>query len=175
MKQKPQELHQQHGVMMRVNNVGVLIIGKPGVGKSSFALELLYHGHALIADDIVNCEVNNELIQTSCPSMLKGLLHTREIGVIDIEHQFGKTALHEISNLDVVVELTQSQEQTINLDKTEQHYSICLQKRPLLVLDINNPASCYHRLLSWLKTQKGPSASLKLIQRQKQALVNTHS
>lgn len=175
MQDTPTALYQQHGVMMQVKEFGVLIIGKPGIGKSSFALELLYQGHALIADDVVNCEVSNEQIKTSCPSMLKGLLHTRELGVIDIEDQFGKAALLDSSHLNVVVELTQSQEQTNSLDKAEQSYSICQQKKPLLVLNLNNPASCYHRLLSWLNTQKGPSASAKLVQRQKQALVNTHS
>ncbi len=161
--------------MMQVKEFGVLIIGKPSVGKSSFALELIHQGHALIADDIINCEANHTLIQATCPSMLKGLLHTRELGVIDIEHQFGKAAIRDTANIDVVVELTQTPQQTNSLDKTEQLYSICQQKRPLLVLDINNPASCYHRLLSWLNSQNRASASAKLIERQQQALVNTHS
>lgn len=172
---KPTELYQQHGVMMQVKEFGVLIIGKPGVGKSSFALELLHQGHSLIADDIVNCEANHSLIQTSCPSILKGLLHTRELGVIDIEQQFGKAAVRDTANIDVVVELTQTPHQTNSLDKTEQLYSICQQKKPLLVLDINNPASCYYRLLSWLNSQNKAKASTKLIERQQQALVNTHS
>jgi HPr kinase/phosphorylase len=171
----PTDLYQHHGVMMQINQTGVLIIGEPGIGKSSFALELLHQGHQLIADDIVDCELSDDTIKTSCPSMLQGLLHTRELGIIDVVQHFGKEALQDNANLNVIVELTNRSHQTNSLDKTEQLYSIFKQVRPLLTLNINSPASCYHRLISWLNNQNLPNASAKLIDRQQQALVNTHS
>ena len=42
-----------HGVLMDINGMGTLIIGKSGVGKSEIALELITRGHQLIADDCV--------------------------------------------------------------------------------------------------------------------------
>ena len=34
--------------------VGVLLLGKSGIGKSEIALDLVMRGHRLVADDIVN-------------------------------------------------------------------------------------------------------------------------
>jgi HPr kinase/phosphorylase len=42
-----------HGVLMEIFGVGVLIMGKSGVGKSECALELIEKGHLLITDDVV--------------------------------------------------------------------------------------------------------------------------
>ncbi len=171
----PTKLYQQHGVMMQLNGIGVLIIGKAGIGKSSFALELLHHGHQLIADDVVEFKLEDRSIHTSCPDMLKGLLHTRELGVIDVENHFGTSALCNQSPLDVAIELTDDLNLDSSLNEAKSFYTISSESRPLLRLNINNPVSCYHRLLTWLNNQNLPDASVKLIERQQQALVNTHS
>ncbi len=42
-----------HGVLMDVLGVGVLIMGRPGIGKSENALELIMRGHRLVIDDAV--------------------------------------------------------------------------------------------------------------------------
>jgi len=42
-----------HGVFISVYDVGVLLIGKSGIGKSDLALSLISRGHALIADDAI--------------------------------------------------------------------------------------------------------------------------
>src|SRR6266849_5207284 len=41
-----------HGVLIDVIGVGVLILGKSGIGKSELALDLVTRGHRLVADDI---------------------------------------------------------------------------------------------------------------------------
>src|SRR5262249_25309914 len=43
-----------HGVLLDVLGVGVLLLGKSGIGKSEAALDLVVRGHRLVADDIVN-------------------------------------------------------------------------------------------------------------------------
>jgi HPr kinase/phosphorylase len=43
-----------HGVLVDVFGVGVLLLGKSGIGKSEIALDLIMRGHRLVADDIVN-------------------------------------------------------------------------------------------------------------------------
>ncbi|MBI5903144.1 MAG: HPr kinase/phosphorylase, partial [Deltaproteobacteria bacterium] len=42
-----------HGVLMDLLGVGVLIIGKSGIGKSECALELVSRGYRLVSDDVV--------------------------------------------------------------------------------------------------------------------------
>jgi len=54
-----------HGVLMDVYGVGLLILGKSGIGKSECALDLILRGHRLIADDMVH-------IQKRSPSSLIG-------------------------------------------------------------------------------------------------------
>ena len=44
---------QMHVVLLDVLGMGVLIVGKSGVGKSELALELISRGSGLVADDIV--------------------------------------------------------------------------------------------------------------------------
>src|SRR5229473_2815308 len=43
-----------HGVLMDVFGVGILLLGKSGIGKSEIALDLVMRGHRLVADDIVD-------------------------------------------------------------------------------------------------------------------------
>ena len=42
-----------HGVLMDVLGVGILLLGKSGIGKTEAALDLVMRGHRLVADDIV--------------------------------------------------------------------------------------------------------------------------
>ena len=42
-----------HGVLVDVFEVGMLLLGSSGVGKSEVALELVMRGHRLVADDVV--------------------------------------------------------------------------------------------------------------------------
>ncbi|MEK7845385.1 MAG: HPr kinase/phosphorylase, partial [Nitrospinota bacterium] len=42
-----------HGVFVDILGVGVLILGKSGIGKSECALDLITRGYRLIADDVV--------------------------------------------------------------------------------------------------------------------------
>ncbi|HWU89667.1 MAG TPA: HPr kinase/phosphorylase, partial [Kofleriaceae bacterium] len=42
-----------HGVLLDVLGIGVLVIGKSGIGKSETALDLVVRGHRLVADDVI--------------------------------------------------------------------------------------------------------------------------
>src|SRR5579883_3414344 len=42
-----------HGVLVDVFGVGILLLGKSGIGKSECALELVSRHHRLVADDVV--------------------------------------------------------------------------------------------------------------------------
>lgn len=45
-----------HGVLVDVFGIGLLLLGKSGIGKSECAVELVLRGHRLVADDVVRCE-----------------------------------------------------------------------------------------------------------------------
>ena len=45
-----------HGVLVRIFDLGTLIIGESAVGKSEAALDLVLRGHKLVADDLVILE-----------------------------------------------------------------------------------------------------------------------
>lgn len=59
----------RHGVMMKVGELGVFIIGPANIGKSSLALELLHQGHQLIADDSVEFRWQANKLTAHCPSL----------------------------------------------------------------------------------------------------------
>lgn len=95
-----------HGVLVDIYGIGVLIIGKSGVGKSETALELVKKGHRLVADDSVEIrqEAENMLIG-SPPPLLEHLLEIRGIGIIDIMTLFGASAVRPYKRITLVVEL----------------------------------------------------------------------
>src|SRR5690554_1846873 len=97
-----------HGVMVCIDDQGVLITGEPGIGKSSLALELVSRGHQLVADDVIEVSSSDNQLFGHCPSMLKGLLNSRELGTVNIEQLFGMQAIIESAPLLYVVELSTS-------------------------------------------------------------------
>jgi len=161
-------LENHHGVMMRIHDFGVLILGKPNIGKSSLALELLHHGHQLIADDSVEFQLNADRnVVATCPEMLIGLLHCRDLGLINVQEVFGSQAYREQQKLDFVVELKESVDSNVSLAPSIDDYLICGQAFAKLNLITHSPASVVHRLLTWIKIQTSSvSAATILSQRQ---------
>lgn len=95
-----------HGVLVDVYGIGVLIIGKSGVGKSETALELIKKGHRLIADDCVEIRQEAEdLLMGTPPPLLEHLLEIRGIGIIDIMTLFGASAVRPQKRITLIVEL----------------------------------------------------------------------
>jgi serine kinase of HPr protein (carbohydrate metabolism regulator) len=74
-----------HGVFIIVNSVGLLLIGKPGVGKSTLAYELIMQGHTLVVDDIVKCQRHcQQLFGYLHNDKFKGQIYIRNRGLINI-------------------------------------------------------------------------------------------
>ncbi|CEA04340.1 HPr kinase/phosphorylase [Metalysinibacillus saudimassiliensis] len=95
-----------HGVLVDVYGIGVLIVGKSGVGKSETALELVKKGHRLVADDSVEIRQEAEdFLVGSAPPLLEHLLEIRGIGIIDIMTLFGASAVRPYKRITLVVEL----------------------------------------------------------------------
>ena len=95
-----------HGVLVDVYGIGVLIMGKSGVGKSETALELVKKGHRLVGDDSVEIRQEGEnMLVGSPPPLLEHLLEIRGIGIIDIMTLFGASAIRPYKRITLIVEL----------------------------------------------------------------------
>ena len=96
----------QHGVLVDIYGMGVLIIGDSGIGKSETALELIQRGHRLVADDRVELYMMDEhRIIGEPPEILRHLIEIRGVGVIDVVNLFGVGAIRTSKTVDLVMNL----------------------------------------------------------------------
>ncbi len=97
-----------HGVFMEVFTLGVLITGDAGAGKSELALELLTRGHRLIADDSPEfTQMTPDIIDGSCPDVLRDCLEVRGLGVLNVRRMFGDAAVKSNKFLRLILHLHQ--------------------------------------------------------------------
>jgi len=94
-----------HGVVVDVFGVGVLIVGRPGVGKSETALELVERGHRLVADDVVTIRRRGDDLYAHSSTVIGHHMEIRGLGIIDIKNIFGVGSVRHTKRIDLVVEL----------------------------------------------------------------------
>lgn len=95
-----------HGSFVDVYGVGMLFMGKSGVGKSEVALDLVERGHRLVADDVVILTKKGEgILLGSGTDIIKHFMEVRGIGIIDVRSMFGIRAIRFQKRLEVVIEL----------------------------------------------------------------------
>ena len=95
----------QHGVLVDVFGVGVLITGESGVGKSECALELIKRGHLLVADDVVDIARVGRKLRGESPEVVRDLMELRGIGIVDIKSIFGIGATMRRKSIDIIIHL----------------------------------------------------------------------
>jgi len=96
----------QHGVLVNVYGLGVLITGKAGIGKSECALELVKRGHMLVADDLVNIKKRSgRTLVGSGLEITKHLIEVRGVGIIDVKNIFGIGSILDDSHIELVIKL----------------------------------------------------------------------
>jgi len=95
-----------HGSFVDVYGVGILFIGKSGVGKSEVALDLIERGHRLVGDDVIILTKKGEGILIGAgTSLVKHFMEIRGLGILDIQKMFGVRAIRHQKRLEVIVEL----------------------------------------------------------------------
>jgi len=125
-----------HGVLVDVLGVGVLLLGKSGIGKSECALDLVIRGHRLVGDDIIS-------IKKKMPASLVGQagetiqyhMEIRGLGIINIKDLFGVSSIREKKIIDMVLEL-------VEWDPEHEYDRLGIDDRVYTILGVDLPHIC---------------------------------
>lgn len=95
-----------HGSLADVYGVGLLFIGRSGIGKSEAVLDLIERGHRLVADDmVVISRRGNEILIGQGHELQRHHMEIRGVGIIDIARLFGIRAIRQQKRIEVIVQL----------------------------------------------------------------------
>ncbi|CAN5152928.1 HPr(Ser) kinase/phosphatase [soil metagenome] len=122
-----------HGSLADVYGVGLLFIGRSGIGKSECVLDLVERGHRLVADDQVHVMRRAGEVLIGRGSEVLGFhMEIRGIGIIDIQSLFGIRAVRLQKRIEVVVRLEDWDEST-SVERTG------LEEESTEILDVQIP------------------------------------
>lgn len=95
-----------HGSFVDVYGIGLLLIGRSGIGKSEIALDLVERGHRLVADDVVTMTRKGEgILMGAGTDLVKHFMEIRGLGLIDVRSMFGIRAIRFQKRVELVIEL----------------------------------------------------------------------
>ena len=120
--------------------IGILIMGKSGVGKSECALDLISKGHRLVADDMVLVRkiLPNNILGSS-PDLIRYHMEIRGLGIINIKDIFGNTAVRVEKQVDMVVRLVEwdASHEYDRLGLDEETYPLFDVELPIITLPVS--------------------------------------
>ncbi|HHT83701.1 MAG: HPr(Ser) kinase/phosphatase [Christensenellales bacterium] len=128
-----------HGVLMDIYGTGVLLLGKSSIGKSETALELVYRGHRLVADDSVILRRINDRVYGSSPEIIKNLMEIRGVGIIDIKAIYGAGSVIDRKRVELIIELEKWDEnkEYERVGKVAKYQTILGIEIPKLVIPVD--------------------------------------
>jgi len=137
-----------HGVLVDVYEVGVLMLGESGIGKSECALDLVVRGHRLVADDIVFIKriFPNKLIGAASET-LQDLMEVRGLGIINIKDLFGIASVVHQKEVNLVIKFVDWQSST-------DYERLGLTERKLNILNVELP---------YIEMPVGPGRNIAII------------
>jgi HPr kinase/phosphorylase len=123
----------EHGSMVDILGIGVLIRGESGIGKSESVLALLERGYSLVSDDITRIRLfeGRELVGTSSETT-RYHMEIRGIGIINVPAVFGVAAVRPEKNINLIVTL-------MDWDKMEEVDRIGIEQQTYPILGIPVP------------------------------------
>jgi HPr kinase/phosphorylase len=96
----------RHGVLVDIFEIGVLLLGPSGIGKSEIALELVMRGHRLVADDMVEFDFRPPgMVFGQAAELLRHHIEVRGLGILNIKDLYGVTSIRDRKRVDLVVRL----------------------------------------------------------------------
>ncbi|UCF32112.1 MAG: HPr(Ser) kinase/phosphatase [bacterium] len=128
-----------HGCFVDVYGVGILLLGKSGIGKSECALGLIERGHRLVGDDVIVIRRKGPgVLFGSGAELIKHHMEIRGLGIINIKDLYGVSSIRKTKKLELVVELVEW-DQNIDVERVglEEHtYSILGIEIPYLKIPV---------------------------------------
>ena len=122
-----------HGVLMDVLGVGILLLGKSGIGKSESALELVMRGHRMVADDLVEVRrTAHDIVIGWSAELIKHHMEVRGVGIINIKDMFGVAAVRDEKRIELVMEL-------VRWDESEAADRVGLDDQTHTILEVPVP------------------------------------
>jgi HPr kinase/phosphorylase len=95
-----------HGSLADVYGVGLLFLGRSGIGKSECVLDLVERGHRLVADDMVQVTRRGvDILIGKGHEMAQHHMEIRGIGLVDIKELFGIRSVRQQKRIEVIVQL----------------------------------------------------------------------
>lgn len=128
-----------HASMVDVYGVGLLLMGKAGIGKSEVALDLVERGHRLVADDVVIItKKDDQVLMGAGTELVQHFMEIRGLGLIDIRSMFGIRAIRFQKRVEVVVnmQLWDPEEEYTRLGMVDETYSLMNVELPSVKLPI---------------------------------------
>lgn len=122
-----------HASLADVFGVGLLFIGRSGIGKSECVLDLVERGHRLVADDLVFVKRRGtDVLIGSGHEAQRHCMEIRGVGLVDVPAIFGVRAVRQQKRIEVVVQLVEWH-QDMHVDRTG------LDGETTTVLDVELP------------------------------------
>jgi HPr kinase/phosphorylase len=107
-----------HGSLADVFGVGLLFVGKSGIGKSECVLDLVERGHRLVADDVIIAKRRgNDVVIGRGHELQRHYMEVRGIGLIDVPAIFGIRSVRQQKRVEVIVQL-EEWHQDLVVDRT---------------------------------------------------------
>ena len=120
-----------HGSFVDVFGIGILFIGRSGIGKSEIALDLVERGHRLVADDIVMLTKKREtVLMGTGTSLVQHFMEIRGLGILDVRQMFGIRSIRFQKRLEIIVELQE-------WNYTEEYTRTGLDEAPQKIMGVN--------------------------------------
>jgi HPr kinase/phosphorylase len=95
-----------HGSFVDVYGMGIMFMGKSGIGKSEIALDLVERGHRLVADDVIMLtKKRDDVLIGTGTKLVEHFIEVRGLGLIDVRQMFGVRAIRFQKRLEIIVEL----------------------------------------------------------------------
>lgn len=122
-----------HGSLADVFGVGLLFMGRSGIGKSECVLDLVERGHRLVADDLVIVRRRgNDVLIGRGHELQRHHMEIRGVGLVDIPSVFGVRAVRQQKRIEVVVQL-EEWDHDAPVDRTG------LEGEAMRILDVDIP------------------------------------
>jgi HPr kinase/phosphorylase len=122
-----------HGSLADVYGVGLLFMGRSGIGKSECVLDLVERGHRLVADDmVILTRRGNDILIGRGHEMQQHHMEIRGVGIVDIRALFGIRSIRQQKRVEVVVQL-------VDWDDRTQYDRTGLEAEEIEMLDVHLP------------------------------------